>query len=410
LNKRVLSLLLPALLLVGCGGTAPAAPSSSRPPSPAPTTTSGAPASAAAAAAKPSASASVAPAGTAIGNAPLAGGSAGPAAAGQFADGNPYLAKSGEAPTTVKAGWCAISAGFLQLYVARDYNLFSKYGINIQTGGMNSGPNAALAALDKGDFDFLYCAAAGTIPGMAAGSPNILVSAPLVGLPYVQIAHKGINSVQDLKGKKIGISLPGDLDEQLSRAVLKQENVPASSVTFVPSGGQTERYKNLLAGVVDAVNVTPPLEVQAKNDGLNVIYQLKNLPIPFIYSAIQTNQNMLKNHPQTVQRFVAALAESTWWMQSHKQEAEESIRKQLDITDQNSLDSAYQAYAKDYANLSTDIPMKAVQDSIDYAKTQNTPIQKDKADQLVDLRFVNDLQSSGFLEKMWGKPIQGSNK
>jgi len=317
-----------ALSLSACGGAAssppPATSSAAAAASPA-----AKPASAAASAgAKPAASAKPAAKPSIAGAvAALAGGSAGPAATGQFTSGNPYLAKPGEQPVTVKAGWCAISAGFLQLYVARDYDLFSKYGIKIQTQGMNAGANAALAALTKGDFDFLYCAAAGTIPGLASGVPDTLVAAPLVGLPYVMVANKNIHSVQDLKGKKIGISHPGDLDDVLSHDVLKKNNVDASTVTMVPAGGQTQRYQNILAGVIDAANVTPPLEVQAKNDGLNVIYQLKDLNIPFIYSAIHTNENMLKNHPQTVQRFVAAMAESSWFMSTHKQQAEASITR-----------------------------------------------------------------------------------
>lgn len=407
-----------AAALTACGGTASSVPASAPASSPSAASSAAAkPAGSASAATKPAASASAAakPAGSAVAKptiagqtGALAGGSVGPAAAGQFTDGNPYLAKPGEAPVTVKAGWCAVSAGFLQLYVARDNDLFSKYGIKLQTQGMNSGANAALAALTKGDFDFLYCAAAGTIPGLASGIPDTLVAAPLVGLPYVMVANKNIHSVQDLKGKKIGISRPGDLDDVLSHDVLKKNNVDASTVTMQPAGGQTERYKNILAGVIDAANVTPPLEVQAKTDGLNVIYQLKDLGIPFIYSAIHTNENMLKNHPQVVQRFVAAMAESTWWMNNHKQQAEQSITKQLGITNQAALDSAYEAYGKTYANLSVDIPMQAVQDSIDLAKTQGTPVKLDKAQQVVDLKYVQDLQTSGFLEKMWGKKIPPS--
>ena len=420
-NRFAAAALAIAAVLTACGGTASSVPASApaSTPSTAAASSAAKPAASASVAAKPAASGSAAakPAGGASPAAKptiagqtgaLAGGTVGPAGPGQFTDGNPYLAKPGETPVTVKAGWCAVSAGFLQLYVARDYDLFSKYGIKIQTQGMNSGANAALAALTKGDFDFLYCAAAGTIPGLASGIPDTLVAAPLVGLPYVMVANKNIHSVQDLKGKKIGISRPGDLDDVLSHDVLKKNNVDASTVTMQPAGGQTERYKNIIAGVIDAANVTPPLEVQAKTDGLNVIYQLKDLGIPFIYSAIHTNENMLKNHPQTVQRFVAAMAESTWWMSSHKQQAEESITKQLGISNQAALDSAYEAYGKTYANLSVDVPLKAVQDSIDLAKTQGTPVKLDKANQVVDLKYVQDLQSSGFLEKMWGKKIPPS--
>src|SRR5712692_2404285 len=346
-----------ALVLSACGGAA--APASTAPASAASAAVK--PASAAAASASASAAASAKPVASAAASASasakpaaeagaaakpagqvqaLAGGSAGPPAPGQFTDGNPYLAKPGEAPVTVKAGWCAVSAGFIQLYVARDYGLFQKYGINIQTGGMNAGADAALAATTRGDFDFMYCAAAGTIPGLVAGHEVTLLSAPLVGLPYVMVANKNIKSVQDLKGKKAGINLPGDLDERLTREMLKAVGLPQDSVTMVRAGGQTERYTNLLAGVVDTVNVTPPLEVQAKKDGLNVIYKMKDLPIPFIYSAMHASNKTLKEKPQLAQRFLAAMAESVWYINGHKSEAEESVRKQLNITDAESLDSA----------------------------------------------------------------------
>jgi NitT/TauT family transport system substrate-binding protein len=320
---------------------------------------------------------------------------------------NPYLAKPGETPTPVKAAWCAISAGFVQMFVARDYDLFTKYGLSLQTSQFTDS-QAALAALQSGEIDFLFCAAAATIPGLASGLDATIVAAPLVGLPYVMVARPDVHSVQDLKGRKIGINRQGDLDDRLSRAVLQHENIPVDSVQLVPAGGQTERYKAVLSGIIDAVNVTPPLEVQAKVDGLNVIYTLKNLPLPFIYSAIHTNSKMLHDRPEVVQKFVAGMAEAVYFIDQHKAETEQSIAKQLNITDQAALDSAYQAYAEDYVNRSVDIPVGAVQDSIEYARSQGTTIARGKAEDIIDTRFAANLQSSGFLEHLWGRAIAAS--
>jgi NitT/TauT family transport system substrate-binding protein len=315
-----------------------------------------------------------------------------------------YLAQPGEPLTPVKVGWCAISAGFAQLYVARDAGLFPKYGLDVKASLVN-GSDVSLAALQSGEIDFVFCAAAATIPGLASGVDAMLIGAPLTGLPYVMVARKGIQSVQDLRGKSIGISKPGDLDDRLSRAVVKEVGLPANSVTFRPAGGQTDRYRALLSGIVDAVNVTPPLEVQAKKDGLNVIYQLDKLPIPFIYSALHTNSKMIRERPQVVQRFVAAMAEAVFYMEMHKAEAERSISKQLKIEDQESLGSAYQAYAKDIVNRSMEVPLPAVQDSIDYARQQGSRILRGKAQDMVDNQFALDLRKSGFLERLWGRPI-----
>ena len=89
-------------------------------------------------------------------------------------------------------------------------------------------------------------------------------------------------------------------------------------------------------------------------------------------------------------------------------ETEQSISKQMGITDQAALDSAYQAYAKDYVNRSVDVPAAAVQDSIDYARSQGTNVVRPNAADLIDTRFSRDLQSSGFLERLWGRPIPAS--
>ncbi len=47
-------------------------------------------------------------------------------------DANPYLAKPGEAMTTVQVATCAVSGGFVHLYTAIDNGLFDKYAIKVE--------------------------------------------------------------------------------------------------------------------------------------------------------------------------------------------------------------------------------------------------------------------------------------
>lgn len=403
LQKACLTLCA-SLVLVGCGGPSASGSSSNASPKvPAPASASAAPA--ASASGEPSVNAR----GASSASASAAASTKAPSQAAavkpsdQFITGNPYLASPGQAPVNVKGAWCAVSGGFAQMYVARDYNMFNKYGLNVSTR-LISGVQTFMSALQAGEIDFLYCASTGTVPSLASGIQATIVAAPLVGLPYVMVARKGINSVQDLKGKKLGISAQGDLDDRLFRAALKQANVPIDSVQLQPAGSQTDRYKSVLSGLIDAINVTPPLEIQAQKDGLNIVYRYKELSIPN-FSPILVNDKVLKSQPETVQRFVATMAESLWYMDGHKQEVEKSLGKQLKITDPAALDSAYQAYAQDYVNPNVQIPVDAVQDAIDTARAQGNTIKQSDPTKMIDQRFAQDLQTSGFLQKMWGRPI-----
>src|SRR5678815_5791584 len=139
---------------------------------------------------------------------------------------NPYLAKPGEAPTTVHVATCAVSGGFIHLYTAMDNGLFDKYGLKVDNKFI-SGSAMNLAALSADEVQFLYCAADGTIPGLASGIDGKLVASPLVGLSLILLAQKDIRRLEDLKGKSIGVSRSGDLDDRLMKTMLKKFNLAA---------------------------------------------------------------------------------------------------------------------------------------------------------------------------------------
>ena len=139
-----------------------------------------------------------------------------------LAHSNPYLPKPGEAPVTVYVSTCAVTGGFIHLYTALDQKIFEKYGINVKHVVIRGGTNVNLAALGTDEVQFLYCAADSTIPGMATGRDATLIASPLVGLPYLIIARKEIKTVQDLKGKTIGVGTVAGLPYQLLKAFVKK--------------------------------------------------------------------------------------------------------------------------------------------------------------------------------------------
>jgi len=82
---------------------------------------------------------------------------------------NPYLPKAGERPISLRVSTCAVSGGFVHLYTALDNGLFDKYGLRLENIFIR-GSAQNLAALAGDEVQFTYCAADGTIPGLATGS------------------------------------------------------------------------------------------------------------------------------------------------------------------------------------------------------------------------------------------------
>ncbi|MGH7768766.1 MAG: ABC transporter substrate-binding protein [Candidatus Binatia bacterium] len=328
-------------------------------------------------------------------------------AVGLFAPGpaaaNPYLARPGQAPVNIRVATCAVSGGFIHLYTALENGLFDKYGIKANHIYIR-GSSISLAALSADEIQFLYCAADGTIPGMATGIEGRLVAAPLVGLPYVLLARKDIKRPEDLRGKSIGVTRPGDLSFRLSRALLKKFNLSETEVNLRPVGGsQSERYNAMVQDIIQAVIITPPLDVRGKRDGFNLIYRLNDLNLPFIYSSLHSNPKTIQEKPQIVQRFVAAMAESVQFVEKNPDKAKAAVSKALKLKDEDALQSSYEAYAKSIINRRMLVPGDQVADAVELAKAE-TNVRR-KAAEIYDNRFAADLEKSGFLKEIWGGKI-----
>jgi ABC-type nitrate/sulfonate/bicarbonate transport system substrate-binding protein len=323
----------------------------------------------------------------------------------QQASANPYLAKPGEAPVPIRVSNCAVSGGFTHMYAAIDAHLFDKYGLRTELIYIQgSGPG--LTALATNEIQFLYCAGDATIPGLASGVDAKLVGSPLVGMPFVLLARKDIRRVEDLKGKSIGYSRPGQVDHRLARAVLKKFNLSESEVALRPIGGsQPERYRAMQQDIVQAVPVPPPLDARGKKDGFQVIYNLNDLGLPFIYSSLHTNSIMLATQRETVQRFVAAMAEAIHFVEKNPERAKGALSKVLKLTDQESLQSAYNAYANALVNRRMLVPANMVTEAVNVAREAGTNVKRKPAE-LFDNSFAEQLDKSGFLRELWGSELR----
>ena len=313
---------------------------------------------------------------------------------------NPYLAKPGERTVNLRIATCAVSGGFAHLYTALENNLFEKYGFRMEHVFIR-GSAPALAALMADEIQFLYCAADATIPSLAAGVEVKLVAAPLVKLPYVLVTRREIRRLEHLKGKSMGVARAGDLSDRLSRLVAKKFGI--SDVTMRPIGGsQSERYQAMAANIVQAVVITPPLDVRAKNDGFNVLFRLIDLDIPFIYSSLHASTRAIRERPETVQRMVAAFAEAISFADKNPNKAKAAIAKVMRVKDEEALQVAYNVYTKDIVDRRMTVPANAVVESFELQRSLGTPIKR-KPEDIYDNSFVNNLEKSGFHKELFGK-------
>ena len=323
------------------------------------------------------------------------------------ADANPYLAKPGEPLLPVRVATCAISGGFIHLYTALDNKLFEKYGLKPEFL-LIRGAGVSAAALTANELQFLYCTADAIIPSLAAGAEAKMIASPLIGLPWVIIARKDVHRIEDLKGKTFLATRPGGTPDTLIRVLMKRLNLSSEdlAIRHIGGAGQTEVYNALQQGLGQATMVTPPLDARAKRDGFNVIYHLDDLNLPAIYSSVFANDKVVKERPAIAQKFVAAMAEAVHFVEKNPDKAKASVSKVLGLKDQESAQSAYDAYAKHLVNRRITIPATRVAEAIEVARQSGANVRRKPAE-IFDNSFADHLNKSGFLRELWGAEMPG---
>ena len=176
-------------------------------------------------------------------------------------------------------------------------------------------------------------------------------------------------------------------------------------MTLATIGGTpTERYAGLAQDIFQATLIQPPLDPRGRKDGFNVIYRLREFGFPFIYSSLFTNSRSLKARPELVQKAVAALAESIYFVEKNPERAMNSIGKALRINDVDTLRSAYDTYAKHLINRRMLVPPKMVSDTLELDRADGVIIRR-RSSEIFDNNFAEHLEKSGFMKELWGSAM-----
>ena len=163
--------------------------------------------------------------------------------------------------TKVSIGVNAAVAGEIEPELAQTSGLFAKYGIDATVTVIPS--SNLLAALSSGRVEFGAFGAPQPEEAILSGSQLKWLSV-WEGKPNTQlIAAPGITSIADLKGKSVGITVPGSLIDLFARRILTDNGVNPSGVQFQSLQSTTALASAFVGGSIKATILSPPQSTEA---------------------------------------------------------------------------------------------------------------------------------------------------
>lgn len=192
--------------------------------------------------------------------------------------------------------------GWFPWKVAEEQQIFADNGVPVRLQWFD-GYLESINTLAAGQLDANSQTLNDTISAVAGGADEVvvLVNDNSTGNDKI-IVREGINSVADLKGKKVAAE-EGTVDHFLLLLGLREEGLTQEDIEFIPlETGQAATA--FVGGQVDAVGVFAPFTTQAlKRPGSKELFSSKDFP-GAIPDHLVFSRQFVEDHPNQVQATV----------------------------------------------------------------------------------------------------------
>ncbi len=312
----------------------------------------------------------------------------------------PVNSRGDEKLEKIYVGVAGLSGALAHAFMPKDSGLYEKYGLDAELIFFQGGTQAIQAAL-AGGVQMVVTAGPEVINARVAGSDMIMIAGYMNTLPYSIVADKKITKFEQLKGTKAAISKFGSTSDLAVRYALEKNGlVPGKDVTIIQLGDQNTRFAGLTAGSVQSTLISPPFDITAKKMGFNILADMADLGLPYQHETVATTDRFIKEHPETVRKFLRAfIAGIHLWMTDEKK-TEQILSKRLKIKEKEILDETYVAYKK----LTEKKPyptLKGIQFQIDDVAKRNPKAKGAKPEDFINITFLKELDQSGFIDKLY---------
>jgi len=231
----------------------------------------------------------------------------------------------------VKVTYPTLTSSYIFFFSAISKGYYKDEGLDVDV--VEAAGGVATPALVSGDVQF-STSGSSAISAIMKGA-RLKVLAVGEDRPSWQIwtTKPEIKTMQDLKGLQVGILSRGDTGEVAIRYVLKKQGLPQDFVSYTPMGSSLgTRMAVVRAGSLPAA-VLQPAEVETlrAGGGLANAHMIMDLAqeVRSTFNGLATSDDMIKNHADTVMRFVRATRKGMIYARDNRDGAIDVFVKQM---------------------------------------------------------------------------------
>jgi NitT/TauT family transport system substrate-binding protein len=289
------------------------------------------------------------------------------------------------------------------MWIAKEAGFFKKHGLEVKLVFIASGPMGTTALL-AGEVDLGIIGGFAPIRAVVGGAKDlVIIGQSKTYMVGAIVGRKEITSVQDLKGKRLGIDRIGSNPDMYTIAALSRFQMdPLRDLQYIQLGNTGQGIPALKAGAIDAFTTTAPHDLFAQRLGYKVILDITALKIPFAATVLMSSRNTVARKQPEITKFMRAYAEAVHYFLNNLEGTAQIVAKYTKVDDREVITHSMEAESKAMEK-TLQVDPKGIELILGLVSKTVPQAASARAEDFYDPRFFTELKDSGFLKRLWGE-------
>ena len=307
--------------------------------------------------------------------------------------------------SSLTAFYTAPVVSMAPMWIAKEAGFFRKNGLDVKLVFIASGPIGTTSVLG-GETDVGIIGGFAPLRAMVGGAKGlVIISQSKNRITSKIVGKKEITSVEQLKGKRLGIDRIGSNPDLFAQAALSRFQIDTfKDLQYVQLGDIGQGIAALKAGAIDAAIAGAPHDLFAQRLGFKVILDIAALKIPFAVTVLVSARDTVARKQPELTKFMRAYAEAMHYFLTNPEGTAQVVAKYTKVVDRevlaHSIDSEVPAMEK-----TLQVDPKGVELILGFIGKTVPQAASAKPEDFYDPRFFTELRESGFLKRLWGDKL-----
>jgi NitT/TauT family transport system substrate-binding protein len=310
----------------------------------------------------------------------------------------PAATVAANAPLTkITASYSERVGNYLVLLLADEQGIFKKHGLEVD---LQLIPGATgMSALLSGQVQIAQIGGSEIVSAEASGSDLVMSGNLGSVLPYVFIVTKEIQSIDDLRGKNVGISTVGGSADIATRLSMHHFGLdPDKDITILAMGSLQNRTAGLQNGAIQAAPANPPDSLVLQRQGFHALFDIAELGFPAASATIVAQRSWINDHPGAFQAWNDSIVESIGLAKRNPAVGLPLMKKFLQSEDDDLMRETYDYWMNQVLKQPPALAPEQFADTIRALAVNNPKVKEVDINKMIDPSYIQNAVNKGLAQ------------